>query len=129
MNSMNSRTAWSTHWRIRRATMNEMHGGEALPTPEPEIENVVADEIGVAPETVDLPTQIKYGVVVYQLENGSFGFDPMNDETTLDDVLTLVNRVKLRIEGQTYTVQFMEALAQAQQARRAPQQRIITPGG
>ncbi len=83
----------------------------------------VAAAMGVQGEKVDLPPQLVRGVLIYELEDGSFGSQPVGGMETLDDALSLAERFVRRAQAQFIAGEVRKEItrvtAQRQQVRRA----------
>jgi hypothetical protein len=79
-------------------------------------EDIVAEELGVQPEEMDLPSPIRRGIHIFELEDGSFGWGPSNDKTGLLDATGLLARAKSIIAAESLK-EALKAEAKAQRAR------------
>ena len=93
-------------------------------------EQIVAEELGVEPEVIQLPPNVRIGVTVFELSNGEYGFMPTNNATTLMDVYGLLARIQAGIEADLVSQRIMRAQREvAANAAKAQQQKakIIVP--
>jgi hypothetical protein len=87
------------------------------------LEQAAAEEAGVQPMTIELPPQIRKGIAVYEMDDGSFAMAPLVDGTGLMDAITLATRL---LEGARADL-IARKTVEAQQAQaRAP--KILVPG-
>lgn len=77
-------------------------------TPEQMQENAVAAALGVQPEVIAVPPGIRHGIMLFELENGEFGFIPMNEGTTLMVAESLCHRISLGIQAEIIANKVME---------------------
>lgn len=103
-------------------------------TPEEMQEQAVAEELGVQGEEVEAPPQVVRGITIFELEDGQFGFQPVNEGTTLADAMSLTSRISTGIlvdmvaqkvvQLQMQQSQYLAQQAQAQKNRPG----IVIPG-
>jgi hypothetical protein len=108
------------------------------PEPTAEQEEIIAEEVGAEPETIDLPPNMLKGVTLFELEDGSVGFLPTTAETTMMDAYALCMRIALGIQIDLQAKKMMEMEQQqiqrmqteAMEMRKKAQQRgrLTLPG-
>lgn len=108
------------------------------PEPTPEQEEIIAQEVGAEPETIDLPPNMLKGVTLFELEDGSVGFLPTTPNTTMMDAYALCMRISLGIQIDLQAKKMLELeqaqiermQQQAQEMRKQAQQRsrLTLPG-
>lgn len=108
------------------------------PEPTPEQEQIIAEEVGAEAETIDLPPNMLKGVTLFELEDGSVGFLPTTQQTTMMDAYALCMRIALGIQIDLQAkkmleleqVQIQQMQAQAEEMRKKAQQRsrLTLPG-
>lgn len=97
-------------------------------------EEAAAEELGVQPETLQLPAGIHKGMVVFEMTDGSFGFRPLNDNLSLFEAYSLVARISAGLQADITANKVIEAQKQLaievrkQQAEAAKAPRIAIPG-
>lgn len=69
---------------------------------------IVAEEMGVESDTVELPPGVRRGITLFELEDGKFGFIPTTQDTTLMDALVLAMRVTAGIQADLTAQKVME---------------------
>lgn len=111
--------------------MSERQGGEAIPAPVPvAAANAAAEALDVRPDTMEVPPGIVRGVFVFELEDGSFGYQNMGEgPIDIMDAITLGNRLVEGARADLIVVKlnaYIERAKQARQAQPAPS-RILTP--
>lgn len=98
-------------------------------------EQIAAEEMGVEPETIQLPPGIRRGITLFELETGDFGFIPITEGTTIMDAYVLAQRVAAgamsdMIADKVVRKQTEQAVQLAKNAQAQRQQRpnIVIPG-
>lgn len=107
---------------------NETQGGAEFPDVVAELAARAARipvSEGLQPEVLDLPAGLVSAVMLYVLEDGSFGAKPMVDGMSLDDVADLIDRASRRVTV-TMAVNTLKAEV-AEQAKAGSQRRVVVP--
>lgn len=86
-------------------------------------EEAVAEALGVEPEYLEVPPGIRKGIVLFELEDGSFGFRPMVDKMSMMDTYLLCERVQVGIKSDMVAQRILKAETEViktmQQAQKA----------
>lgn len=108
------------------------------PEPTPEQEQIIAEEVGAQPETIELPPSMVKGVTLFELADGSVGFLPTTQSTTMMDAYALCMRIALGIqidmqakrmlELEQAQIQRMQAEAMEMQKKAQARNRLTLPG-
>lgn len=106
-----------------------MAAPQAVPV---EAANAAAEALGVEPDMMEVPPGIVRGVFVFELEDGSFGYQSMNEgPIDIMDAITLGNRLVEGARADLIVVKLNAYIERAKQAKAAAQQkptsRILTP--
>jgi hypothetical protein len=107
----------------------EERNGPAEPV-DPDEADAVGEEMGVEPDVMEIPPGIVRGVLVFELEDGTFGYRNLNGTGKLDimDAISLGSRL---VEGARADMTALKTLQLMKQsmAPKQPQSRVVRPMG
>ncbi len=108
-------------YEVRFGPIDEAGEAEIVPPTgeDPSLEEAVAEAAGAEPETIDLPSQLARAVLIYELEDGRFGFRPIAGTmpVDMDAVMSLIDRCERRA---TVDLIAMQVAAKLTAGRRPP---------
>ena len=91
-------------------------------------EQAVAEALNVQPEEIEVPPGIRKGLLLFELENGEFGFRPLTDGTSLMDAYALCARIQAGINADLVAQRMLLAQrAVAQKAQQAQTEKAQKP--
>jgi hypothetical protein len=93
-------------------------------TPE---EQAAAAAAEAEPMTLELPPQMVSGILVYEMEDGSWGFRPLSEGMKLLDVIGLLTKALEGARADLFASRVMQMM-QTQQAAADKRPRIVLPG-
>ena len=102
------------------------------PQEDPQTMEMIAEEIGVTPDQIELPAQPVAGLMIFEMDDGTFGFRPITPTTGLLDMVGLIARAQIMIQADAYAeaqIKKIDArLAKERAEARKPQLVVPTAG-
>ena len=102
---------------------------EVLNAVDADLAEMIGEEMGVEPESIQVPPGVLRGVLVYELENGAFGYRNLSGGSSkldISDAISLGQRLVAGATADLISIRVVEMLQRSQRPAE-PKSGLVVP--